>query len=64
MPRTKSGSKALRSMKKQYGVSKGEDIYYASIVKGKPGSGQWEGKGGTGKLAKARKTYKKKHKKS
>lgn len=62
MPRTKTGSKVMKSMKKQYGKEKGEDVYYASIVKGKPGSSKWEGKGGTGKLAKAKRTYARKKK--
>ena len=63
MSRTKTGEKVMRTMKKQYGKEKGEDVYHASIVKGKPGTSKWEGKGGTGKLAKARRTYKRTHKK-
>ena len=63
MPRTKAGEKTMRAMKKQYGAKKGEDVYYASIVKGKPGTSKLEGRGGTGKLAKARRTYKRTHKK-
>ncbi len=47
-------------MVKQYGPKKGKQIYYASIVKGKVKGA--EGKGGTGKLDKAKKTYRKKHK--
>jgi len=53
----------MRAMKKQYGAKKGEDVYYASIVKGKPGTSKLEGRGGTGKLAKAKRTYKRTHKK-
>jgi len=63
MPRTKSGKKVLAAMQKEYGAEKGKEVYYASIVKGKKGSSKWEGKGGTGKLAKAKKTYAKKKRK-
>lgn len=60
MPQTAKGKKILAAMKKEYGDKKGESTYYASIVAGRiKGT---EGKGGTGKLAKAKKTYKKKHK--
>ncbi len=62
MPRTKAGSKALASFKKQYGAEEGKKRYYASIVKGVPGSSKWEGKGGTGKLEKAKRTYARKKK--
>lgn len=61
MPHTKSGKKVLRKMKEKYGSEKGEDVFYASIVKGKKGSSKWEGKDGSGKLAKAKRTYKRKH---
>lgn len=65
MPTTKAGRKVLASMVKQYGKKKGKEVYFASIVKGKKGSNKWEGKGGTGKLAKAKRTYaRKKGKKS
>lgn len=60
MPQTKKGKKIMSAMKKEYGPVKGASIYYASIVKGKVKGA--EGKGGTGKLAKAKATYKKKHK--
>jgi hypothetical protein len=60
MPTTKTGRKVKKSMMEKYGKEKGEEVYYASIVKGKPGSSKWEGKGGTGRLAKAKRTYKKK----
>jgi hypothetical protein len=60
MPITKSGKKVLASMKKQYGEKKGEEVFNASIVKGKKGSEKWHGKG-SGKLAKAKRTYAKKH---
>ena len=64
MPRTKTGEKVMRAMKKTYGSKKkGEEVYYASIVKGKPGTSKYEGKGGTGKLEKAKRTYKRTHKK-
>ena len=46
-------------MEKEYGIEKGKRVYYASIVKGKIKG--VEGKGGTGKLAKAEKTYKRNH---
>jgi len=62
MPRTKTGEKVIRSMRKKYG-ERAEEVYHASIVKGVPGSKKWEGKGGTGKLEKARRTYKRTHKK-
>jgi hypothetical protein len=61
MPITKKGKKIQAAMKKTYGAKKGKEVYYASIVKGKVKGA--EGKGGTGKLAKAKKTYAKKHKK-
>lgn len=61
MPTTKAGKKVKKAMEKEYGSKKGESIYFASIVKGKPGSSKWEGKGGTGKLAKAKRTFKKLH---
>lgn len=44
MPLTKSGRKVMSSMKKQYGAKKGEEVFYASINKGKPGSSKWHGK--------------------
>jgi hypothetical protein len=46
-------------MEKEYGTERGKRIYYASIVKGRIKG--VEGKGGKGTLAKAKKTYKKKH---
>lgn len=46
-------------MVKQYGKKKAKNVYYGSIVKGRITGA--EGKGGTGKLAKAKATYKKKH---
>ena len=61
MPQTKKGKKIMSAMKKTYGAKKGKSVYYASIVKGKVKGA--EGKGGTGKLAKAKSTYAKKHKK-
>lgn len=35
MPRTKKGSKILRSMRKQYGKTKGTAVFYASANKGR-----------------------------
>ena len=61
MPITEKGKKILSAMKKKYGVKKGKEVYYASIVKGKIKGA--EGKGGTGKLAKAKRTYAKRYKK-
>ena len=43
MPLTASGEKVLSSMKDQYGASKGKQVFYASINKGKPGSKKWHG---------------------
>ena len=61
MPITAMGQKVLSSMMAQYGAKKGRQIYWASQVKGKAGSSKWEGKGGTGILAKAKRTYAKEH---
>ena len=44
MPVTKSGKKVIASMKKEYGEKKGEEVFYALINKGKPGSEKWHGK--------------------
>lgn len=44
MPLTKSGSKVMANMKREYGGEKGERVFYASINKGKPGSQQWHQK--------------------
>lgn len=49
-------------MTKEYGAAKGKEVYFASIVKGNIQG--VEGKGGIGTLAKAKKTYARKHKKS
>jgi len=35
IPLTKKGEKILAGMKKQYGVKKGKEVFYASIKKGK-----------------------------
>lgn len=59
MPQTKKGKIIESAMEKEYGTEKGKRIYYASIVKGKIKG--IEGKGGTGRLAKAKKTYNKNH---
>lgn len=61
MPRTKAGKKVWDEMIEKYGPQKGPGVYYGTIVKGKPGSSKWEDKGGTGKLAKAKMTYRRKH---
>ena len=47
-------------MQKQYGSNEGKRVYFASIVKGTLKGA--EGKGGTGKLVKAKRTYAKAHK--
>lgn len=62
MPRTKSGKDVMKSMKKQYGEEKGENVFYGSIVKGKPGSSKWEKPKPGGSLAKAKATYARKRK--
>lgn len=49
MPITKTGKEVMSSMKKQYGGKKGEEVFYASINKGKPGSEKWHGKKKSGK---------------
>lgn len=35
MPLTEKGKKILREMKKEYGEKKGEEVFYASVNKGK-----------------------------
>jgi len=35
MPLTKKGTKIMRAMKKNYGVKKGKQVFYASINAGK-----------------------------
>lgn len=60
MPQTSKGKKVMKAMTKEYGPKKAKSVYYASIVKGKLKGA--EGAGGTGTLAKAKKTYAKKHK--
>lgn len=59
MPQTKKGKKIMSAMAKQYGPKKAKRIYFASIVKGRIKGA--EGKGGTGKLEKAKRSYAKKH---
>lgn len=44
MPVTKAGREVLKNMKKEYGAKKGEEVFYASIKKGKAGSEKWHGK--------------------
>ena len=65
MPTTKAGAKVKKKLESEYGAKKGDSVYFALQVTGKGGKGakKWEGKGGTGKLAKAKATYAKKHKK-
>ena len=59
MPQTKKGREIENAMEKEYGTVKGKRVYFASIVKGKIKG--VEGKGGTGRLAKAKKTYIRNH---
>lgn len=61
MPRTKKGKKIFSAMRKEYGPTRGKEVYYASIVKGKVKGA--EGPGGTGKLRKAMATYAREHSK-
>lgn len=61
MPTTKKGEKIKKAMQKKYGSKKGKSVYYASIVSGKL-KGVEKLSGGSGKLAKARATYRKTHK--
>ena len=44
MPLTKKGKKVLRNMKKEYGGKKGEQVFYASINKGKVTGAEKKGK--------------------
>lgn len=64
MPTTVHGKKVLRKLRKEYGAKTGKNVYFSLQVKGKGGKGKhtWEGKGGTGKLAKAKRTYARRHK--
>ncbi len=40
-PVTKSGKKVIESMQSQYGEKKGKQVFYATMNKGKKGSGKW-----------------------
>lgn len=45
MPKTKTGKKVMKSMKKTYGSEdKAEEVFYASINKGNPGTEKWHKK--------------------
>ena len=44
MPLTKSGTKILKSMRKQYGKKKGKSVFYASMSKRKKGTSKWHQK--------------------
>lgn len=35
MPLTEKGKKVMRELKKEYGASKGESVFYAMVNKGK-----------------------------
>jgi hypothetical protein len=41
VPRTKTGDKILKKMKKAYGKKKGKKVFYSSINKKKPGAKKW-----------------------
>ena len=41
MPLSKTGTKVMHAMVKQYGAKKGKEVFYASINKGKTGSSKW-----------------------
>ena len=58
MPLTAKGRKVLQKFKEQYG-EKGEDIFWASIVSGKLPDKKLHKKG-SGKIEKAKRTYKRK----
>ncbi len=45
MPLSAIGKKVLASMKNEYGPDKGEDVFYASENKKRPGSEKWTVKG-------------------
>ncbi len=62
MPITQTGKKVKRNLIKEYGKKQGESVYYASIVKAKPGASKWEKLAKGSQLAKAKITYKKKKK--
>lgn len=59
MPLTKKGKKVLKKFQEQYGKERGKEVFYASLV-----SGRLKDRGlhekGSGKLEKAKRTYKKK----
>jgi hypothetical protein len=40
MPLSDSGKEVMESMKREYGEKKGKKVFYASINKGKSGSGK------------------------
>jgi hypothetical protein len=61
MPLTKKGEKLLKKFIEQYG-ERGRNIFYASLVKGTIPDSGIHGKG-TGKLEKAKRTYRKRNKK-
>ena len=44
MPLTKSGRRVKKSMEKQYGKKKGEQVFFASMNKGKKGASKWHRK--------------------
>jgi hypothetical protein len=41
MPLSSTGKKVLAAMEDEYGTKKGEEVFYASENKGKPGSEKW-----------------------
>jgi hypothetical protein len=40
-PITKTGTKVMEAMQREYGAKKGKSVFYASINKGKKGSSKW-----------------------
>jgi len=44
MPLTKKGQEIMKNMKRMYGKEKGEEVFYASINKGKKGTEKWHEK--------------------
>lgn len=41
MPLSKSGKKVKENMEKEYGKKKGDQVFYATMNKGKKGSSKW-----------------------
>jgi hypothetical protein len=52
MPLTKKGKKIKKAMKKTYGEKKGEEVFYASINKGKVKGAHKKKRGGRKRMKK------------